>query len=86
MNGGKSSPEWGPLKIGYSPIEKSADVRQRWTRWKRIANAIIVSVIAYFIAVIVSNLYRQSCEPLSQADPEKIILDSLTPSYLRNQS
>jgi N-acetylated-alpha-linked acidic dipeptidase len=45
-----------------------------------------VSVIVYLIIVIVFNLYRQWCEPLSQSEIEKRILESPTPEYLKSQS
>lgn len=74
------------LKTDFLPLTKSAGSQRRCSHWKRIANTIIVSVIVYFIAIIVGNLYRQCCQTLSQSDVEKIILDFPTPSYLRRQS
>ena len=81
------------LMVNSFPIDKSQNSqwrsgRQKFLdgRWKRIANSIIVSVIVYFIIIIVVNLYRQCCQPLSQSEVEKIILDSPTPEYLRSQS
>ena len=94
MNTDKTSSDGHSLlTVNSFPIDKSQNSQWRsgrWKvldgRWKRIANSITVSVIVYFILVIVVNLYRQCCQPLSQSEVEKIILDSPTPAYIRSQS
>lgn len=54
--------------------------------WKRMANAFIVAVIIYFVFVILSNFYRQCCVTVQQSEAEKVMLNSPTPAYIRNQS
>ena len=94
MNPEKTSPatDWS-LTIEYLTFGESKGSKWRLgrrkhedSRWKRVANFIIVVIVVYFTGAIAVNLYRRCCQPLSQSEAEKIILESPSTSHLRRQS
>lgn len=54
--------------------------------WIRAANAFVVGVILYFILIIMSNFYQHCCPSISENEAERLMLNSPSPAYIRNQS
>ena len=55
-------------------------------RWLRAANTFVIGVIVYFMMVILSNPFRSCHSELSLSDVEKVMLNSPSPGFIRNQS
>jgi hypothetical protein len=62
--------------------------RQRFVddRWIRTANTFVVGVILYFILIILSNFYRHCWPSVTENEAERVMLNSPSPAYIRNQS
>jgi len=68
-------------------VTNAPERRQRRSRrWLYITNVIIVSIIIFDIASIISNLCRKHPHQLSEDEAERIMLDSPSPGFIRNQS
>jgi N-acetylated-alpha-linked acidic dipeptidase len=68
--------------LGVPPLR-----REKKSRWLRLVNVFIVSVIVYFLLIIITNPLRDGCRlSRSHSEAEKVILNSPSPEYIRNQS
>jgi hypothetical protein len=88
MDSHKTSPgsQYLLLHDNFVAAQKFARRRDVHNRWMRPANAFVVGVIVYFILNISYNFYHHCCPPISQSEAEKVMLNSPTPEYIRNQS
>jgi N-acetylated-alpha-linked acidic dipeptidase len=67
--------------------EKSINSRKRDSRrWLRFSNAVIVGATICLILQILTNLCNPCHQSISQSEAEKVMLNSPSPSYIRNQS
>ena len=88
----KVSPEKNYLPIRHKTVADEYHgwhtTRRRYVndRWIRAANAFVIGVILYIILTILSNFYHHCSPSISQNEAEKVILNSPSPAYIRNQS
>ena len=94
MDDQKPSSKSNPFPTNYDLLKPARGYRryeargQERPRWLRIVNTLIVCTILYFLQDIFNKLFKPPCHPpkFSLSKAEKIMINSPSPEYIRNQS